>query len=86
MEDKSYRQRYLVHTLGATRYRRGKNPFWRGFSRGLGALGDLNPPRFNPPRYPHDARLRDQKRIGRDLYRAMGIVNEEAKTAKPHAA
>lgn len=86
MEDESYRQRYRGHTLGATRYRRRKNPFWRGFVRGLGALSDLNPRRFNPPRYPQDARLRDQERIGHDMYRAMGIVNEEAKAVKPHAA
>ena len=74
MEDKPYRHRYLARTLGARRYRRMKNPFWKGFLRGLGALGDLNPPRFNPPRYPQNARLQDQERIGRDLYRAMICV------------
>ena len=74
MEDEPYQHRYLARTLGARRYRRMKNPFWKGFLRGLGALGDLSPPRFNPPRYPQNARLQDQERIGRDLYRAMICV------------
>ena len=86
MEDEPYRHRYLARTLGARPYRRMKNPFRKGFLRGLGALGNLNPPRFNPPRYPQNARLQDQERIGRDLYRAMGMVNEAAKTTRSHAS
>ena len=85
MDDKSPRQREHTHTLGATRYQGMEHPFWRGFLRGFGALGDVSPARFNPPRYPQDARLRDQERIGSDMYRALEMVNEEAKATKSHA-
>ena len=80
------RQIFLAHTFGDARYRRIRNPFWRGFLRGFGALGDVLPKRFNPPRYPRDARRRDQERIANDMYRALEMVNEEAKATKSHAA
>ena len=80
------RQTFLAHTFGAARYRRIKNPFWRGFWRGFGALGDVGPTGFNPPRYPQDTRFWDQACIGSDMYKALEVVNEEAKTIKPHAS
>ena len=60
-----------------SRHRRRPNGFWRGFLSGFGAICEIAPRPFDPPRYPRDARNHDLVRIGGDMYAAMRQVDEE---------
>ncbi len=62
-------------------HRRGPRGFWHGFLRGFGAMYDLGPRPFNPPRYPRNARAMDMARIGRDMWAAMKQVDDEIRTS-----
>ena len=62
-------------TLG--RYREINSSFWLGFF--MGFFSPTSSARLiNPQHYPADPFLEDQKRIGADMYTAMGLIAETA--------
>ena len=61
-----------------------KNVFWRSALEAFSGSGDFHV-KFNPPRYPRDARRQDLARIGQDMYRAMGQY-AQAETAKKQSS
>ena len=67
-------------------FRKINGGFWHGFFAGFGALGQLGQTEFNPPRYPRNAPFLDQKRLGKDMYKAMECINEEIETTQPAAS
>ena len=54
--------------------------FMRAFLAGL-AFSQFSCPRFNPPRYPRNARSEDMSRIGADMWLAFRIFDEKDKKA-----
>ena len=56
--------------------------FMRAFFAGL-AFSQFDHPRFDPPRYPRNARSEDMARIGADMWRAFRIFDEKEERALP---
>lgn len=75
--------RYMLLSEFYERYsrdRRMPRSFWRGFLDGFGAMFDIGPRPFDPPRYPRDAQRHDWVRIGGDMRAAMRRIDEEIGT------
>ena len=68
------RRRYALHV------RVPDQSFMRAFFAGL-AFSQFDCPRFDPPRYPRNARSEDMARIGADMWLAFRIFNEKEKRA-----
>ena len=75
MKDNAQKTPRDMATLG--RYRETNSSFWRGFF--MGYFSPTSSARLiNPQHYPADPFLEDQKRIGADMYTAMGLIAETA--------
>ena len=75
MQDNAQKSPRDMATLG--RYRETNSSFWRGFF--MGYFSPTSSARLvNPQHYPADPFLEDQKRIGADMYTAMGLIAETA--------
>ena len=59
-------------------YRKSNKGFWNGFF--MGYFASIIPPRrkLDELRYTLDGLAEDQKRIGNDMYVALGIVSKES--------
>ena len=75
MKENSQKSQHDMLTIG--RYRETNSSFWRGFF--MGYFSSTSGARiFNRQQYPADPFLEDQKRIGADMYNAMGLVVNNA--------
>ena len=76
MQDNAQKSPHDMATLG--RYRETNSSFWRGFF--MGYFSPTSSARLvSPQHYPVDPFLEDQKRIGADMYTAMGLIAETAR-------
>ena len=75
MQDNSQKSQREILSIG--RYREINSSFWRGFF--MGYFSSTSSARLiDPQHYPVDPFLEDQKRIGADMYTAMGLIAETA--------